>query len=163
MSRFGRDSANAAGCEFDPHTTKWNIHLSLLPFLRSRWCPGKPRRWVLPLSTQCLQNWAQSGKTECLNTRYPLPTLLCWGYSVKLKKMKILNISFSRLEIDPTTCRVYNHTFWPCDTTGLWFPNDEKELNYFFIVRIFFVLRNIFKYFCFFAVRLLNCEKLKQI
>ena len=32
--------------------------------------------------------------TECLNTRFPLPTLLCAGYSVKIKKKYIyLNVA----------------------------------------------------------------------
>ena len=29
------------------------------------------------------------------------------------EEMKMLNISFCRLEIEPTTCRVYNHTLVP--------------------------------------------------
>ena len=35
--------------------------------------------------------------TECLNTRFPLPTLLCAGYSVKLKKMKCLPVFYFQL------------------------------------------------------------------
>ena len=31
--------------------------------------------------------------TECLNTRFPLPTLLCAGYSVKLIFYKKLNVA----------------------------------------------------------------------
>ena len=30
--------------------------------------------------------------TECLNTRFPLSTLLCTGYSVKLKKIYKLSL-----------------------------------------------------------------------
>ena len=40
-------------------------------FICSLWCRGKARGWVPPL-----------------NTRFPLPTLLCVGYSVNLKKVR---------------------------------------------------------------------------
>ena len=33
---------------------------------------------------QCLHKFGRKWGTECLNTRFPLPTLLCAGYSVKL-------------------------------------------------------------------------------
>ena len=34
-------------------------------------------------------------ETECLNTRFPLPALLCAGYRVKLtKKIKIIVLQF---------------------------------------------------------------------
>ena len=35
--------------------------------------------------------------TECLNTKFPLPTLLCAGYSVKLKKKKDMYIQISTI------------------------------------------------------------------
>ena len=41
--------------------------------------------------------------TECLNTRVPLPSPLCAGYSVKL-------LFFFRVKIEPTTCQAYNPT-----------------------------------------------------
>ena len=51
----------------------------IFPFLRSG---VETKRGVLPRNTQCLQNPAERG--ECLNTKFPLPTLLCAGYNVKL-------------------------------------------------------------------------------
>ena len=32
------------------------------------------------------QNSAENGELECLNIRFPLPTLLCAGYSVTIAK-----------------------------------------------------------------------------
>ena len=39
-----------------------------------------------------LQNVAENKETECLNTRFPLPTLLFAEYSVKLISYYIFNI-----------------------------------------------------------------------
>ena len=43
------------------HSKKWNIYLN-----SSLWCRGKERRLVPPLSTQCLQNSAESRKRSVL-------------------------------------------------------------------------------------------------
>ena len=85
--RSGTDcDCKSIGCRYDPHLRRWNISL---------WCRGKARRWVLPLNTQCLQFGRKWG-TECLNTRFPLLTLLCAGYSVKLINCNILVYSWLR-------------------------------------------------------------------
>ena len=69
------------GCGFDPHSRKRNIYLYLYFFalvLR--------KRAVLSSATQHAMPPKIGGKwgTECLNNRFPLPTLLCAGCSVKL-------------------------------------------------------------------------------
>ena len=60
--------------------------------------------------------------TRCLNTRFPLPTLLCAGYSVKLKKKKftkiIVNFSITHLPIS-TNYRIFT-------------PNLKKYYKYLF-------------------------------
>ena len=82
----GAQSVNekSTGCRFDPHSRKWNIYLHLYFHffaLVSR------KSAVLSSVTQYAtppelgEKW---GTTVCLNTRFPLPTLLCAGYSVKL-------------------------------------------------------------------------------
>ena len=61
------------GCGFDLRSRRWNIYLILYFHFfalvsQHAMPPELGRKW-----------W-----TECLNTRFPLPTLLCPGYSVKL-------------------------------------------------------------------------------
>ena len=60
-------NVNATGCGFDSHSKKWHI--------------------------LCFFFLADSGKFKCINgneghyiSRFPLPTPLCAGYSVKLKE-----------------------------------------------------------------------------
>ena len=57
-------TVNTTDCWFDPHLRKWNIYLNL--FFHSLWCPGKARRCVAPLNTQCPQNSAGSGERSIL-------------------------------------------------------------------------------------------------
>ena len=71
------------GCEFDPHSKKLNIYLHLYVHffaLVSR------QSAALSSATQHAMPSELGGKwgTEWLNTRFPLPTLLCAEYSVKL-------------------------------------------------------------------------------
>ena len=47
-------------------------------FISSLWCPDK--RAALSCTTQHVGKWG----TERLNTTFPLPTVRCVGYSVKL-------------------------------------------------------------------------------
>ena len=73
------------GCEFDPHPRRWNIYLKLYCHffaLVSR----KKARATLSSATQHAKppEFGRKWGTQCLNTRFPLPTLLCAGYSVKL-------------------------------------------------------------------------------
>ena len=35
------------------------------------------------------------------------------------EEIKIINISFRRVEIEPTACRVYSHALYTCTTAGL--------------------------------------------
>ena len=56
------------------------IKYFIFPFL---WCPGQA---ALSSATQhaMTREFGRKWGTECLNTRFPLFTLLCAGYSVKL-------------------------------------------------------------------------------
>ena len=71
----GAQGVNTTGCGFDPNSRKWNIYLFWgVDFDHSaRYVPRIGGKWG----------------TECLNTRFTLPTLRCAGYIVKL-----LNIAF---------------------------------------------------------------------
>ena len=72
-------------------TRKKGIFVYIYIFISSLWC-----RAALSSATQNAMPPELGGKwgTECLNTRFPLPTMLCAGYSVKLtflfKKKHIL-------------------------------------------------------------------------
>ena len=58
-------TVKSTSCGFDPHSRKWNIYLHLyFHFFALVW--GKARRWVPPLSTQCLQNSAESEERSVL-------------------------------------------------------------------------------------------------
>ena len=71
------------GCGFDPHSRRWNIYLNLyfhffpLVSRTSAALSFAPQHAMPP---EFSRKWA----TECINTRFPLPTLLCAGHSVKL-------------------------------------------------------------------------------
>ena len=68
----------------------------IFPFLRS----GVEAKPALSSATQHAMP-PESGKkwgTECLNIRFPLPTLLCEGYSVKLKKKYLSHASVVGLD-----------------------------------------------------------------
>ena len=65
------------GRGFDPQWRKCNIYLKcIFPFLRS----GVKARDGEFVSPELDGKWG----TECLNIKFPLPTLLCAGCSVKL-------------------------------------------------------------------------------
>ena len=70
-------------CGFEPHSRRWNIYLNLYFHffaLVSR------QSAALSSATQHAMpsEFGRKLGTECLNTRFPLPNLLCAGYSVKL-------------------------------------------------------------------------------
>ena len=91
------------GCGFDPHSRRWNIYLNLyLHFfaLMSRLSAALSSATQHAMPPEFGRKWG----TECLKTRFPLPTLLCAGYSVKLIFYLIL------LGIELTTCRVNSPT-----------------------------------------------------
>ena len=70
-------TAKSTGCGFDPHSEiKYLLKFLFLFSFSSLWCRSKPfgGKWG-------------GMEEECgLNTRFPRPTLLCAGYTVKLKK-----------------------------------------------------------------------------
>ena len=71
------------GCGFDPHSKRWNIYLNLYFHffaLVSRWSAALSAVTQHAMPPDFGRKWGK----ECLNTRSPLPTLLCAGYSVKL-------------------------------------------------------------------------------
>ena len=83
------------GYGFDPHSGRWNIYLNLyFNFLAlvSRLSAGLSSATQHAMPPEFGRKWG----TECLNTRFPLPTLLCAGYSVKLKKKKVAKLEERR-------------------------------------------------------------------
>ena len=88
----------------------------ILLFSRS----GNEVRLRYALTTLCLQNSAESGQQN----RFPLPTLLCVGYSVKLKTL-IDNIFFCTLKTI-----IY---FFPTAKEGLCFSRVSCMYVIFFI------------------------------
>ena len=76
-------TAKPTGCGFDPHSRRWNIYLNLYFHffaLVSRLSAALSSATQHAMPPEFGREWG----TECLNTRFPLPTLLCPGYSVKL-------------------------------------------------------------------------------
>ena len=71
------------GCGFDPHSRRWNIYLNLyfrFFALVSRLSAALSSATQHAMPPEFGRKWG----TECLNTRFPLPTLRCAGYRVKL-------------------------------------------------------------------------------
>ena len=71
------------GCGFDPHSRRWNIYLNLYFHffaLVSRLSAALSSATPHAMPPEFGRKWGM----ECLNTKFPLPTLLCAGYSVKL-------------------------------------------------------------------------------
>ena len=74
---------NPTGCGFEPHSRRWNIYLNVYFHFfalvsRSSAALSSVTQHAMP--PELGRKWG----TECLNIRFPLPTLLCAGYSVKL-------------------------------------------------------------------------------
>ena len=65
------------------------IFIYIYIFISSLWCRGESA--ALSSATQHAIPPEINGKwgMECLNIRFPMPTLLCARYSVKLKKMSL--------------------------------------------------------------------------
>ena len=83
------------GCEFDPHSRRWNIYLNLYFHffaLESRLNAALSSATQHAMPPKFGRKWG----TEYLNTRFPLPTLLCAGYSVKLIYIYFLKILFRK-------------------------------------------------------------------
>ena len=103
LSVRGRRRAGAQGCDCNAMVvgsipTKGtellfiNIFISLLSISRQ-----KARRWVPPFNTQCLEKIGWNWITECLNTRFPLPILLCAWHKVEKKNCNLIFISLFHL------------------------------------------------------------------
>ena len=79
------------GYGFDPHSRKWNIYLKLyfnFFALVSRQSAALSSVTQLGMLLEFGRKWG----TECL-TRFPLSTLQCAGYSVKLISLQFLDIT----------------------------------------------------------------------
>ena len=71
-------TAKPTGCGFDSHSRRWNIYLNLYFHffaLVSRLSPALSSATQHAMPPEFGRKWG----TECLNTRFPLPTLLCAG------------------------------------------------------------------------------------
>ena len=76
-------TVKSTGCGFNLHSRKLNIYLHLYFHFFGL---VSTQSVALSSATQYVLLSELGGKwgTECLNTRFPLPTPLCAGYSVKL-------------------------------------------------------------------------------
>ena len=66
-------TVNVIVCRFDSHLRIWNIYLNL--YLRA--ALSSASQHAMP------PKFALKWRMQCLNTRFPLPTLLCIEYGVK--------------------------------------------------------------------------------
>ena len=76
-------TVTTTGCGFDPHSRRCNIYLNLyfhFCALVSRLSAALSSATQHAMPPEFVRKWG----TECLITRFPLLTLLCAGYSVKL-------------------------------------------------------------------------------
>ena len=76
-------SVKPTGCGFDPHSKRWNIYLNLYFHffaLVSRQSTTLSSATQHEMPPEIGRKW----ETERLSTRFPLLTLLCAGFSVKL-------------------------------------------------------------------------------
>ena len=62
--------------------------------MSSLWCRGKGAALCSATQHAMPPEFGSMWETECLNTRFPLPTLLCAGYSVKLINFIFLTYYF---------------------------------------------------------------------
>ena len=99
----------------------------IFPFLRSG---TEDKRGVeFCHSTRDASRFGRTWGTECLNTRFSLPTLQCAGYSVKLKLHQVVRPVVAR----GTKC--------DCKTDWLWVRSPLEELKY-LLKFIFLFLRS---------------------
>ena len=102
-------TVKTTGCGFDPHTRRWNIYLNLYFHffaLVSRTSAALSSATQHAVRPEFGRKWG----TECLNTRFPLPTLLCAGYSVKLKKKILWYIKYCVIHLVPDINDVFKET-----------------------------------------------------
>ena len=55
------------------------LFINILIF--SLWHSGKSPQMSSPIKTQCLEKYGGKWEMECVNTRFPMPTMLCAGCS----------------------------------------------------------------------------------
>ena len=92
--RSGTKCDCETGCGSDPHSRRRNIYLNLYFHffaLVSRQSAALSSATQHAMPPEFGRKWG----TECLNTRFPLPTLLRAGYSVKLILILFFSFFFS--------------------------------------------------------------------
>ena len=107
-------TVKSTGCGFDPHSRRWIIYLNLCFHFfalvsRLSAAVSSASQYAMP------PEFGKKRGTECLNTRFPLPTLLCAGYSVKLIKKNtykwmnilLMFVKYGVFEIAPMTYMLY--------------------------------------------------------
>ena len=97
-------SVKLTGCGFDPHSRRWNIYLNLYFHffaLVSRLSAALSSATQHAMPPEFGRKWG----TQCHNTKFPLPTLLHAGYSVKLKK-NILRTYKQNLTTSHSICHI---------------------------------------------------------
>ena len=93
MRRGTKCDCKSTGCGFDPHSRRCYIYLNLyfhffaLVSRQSASLSSATQHAMPP-------EFGRKSGTECLNTRFPLPTLLCAGYRVKLIKQNDCRLKF---------------------------------------------------------------------
>ena len=123
-------------------------------FISSLWCRGWGKEALLALFPS--GKWA----TECLITMYPLPTLLCAGYSVKLKKNHVSSYA-TNLNTIFINWQNYSRTRSYTGSVSVPYMGSAYRITYFtpilkliqipqqFKHRIFFIFHDVYPYLCF--------------
>ena len=91
-------TVKSTGCEFDPHSRRRNIYLNLYFHffaLVSRTGAALSSATQHAMPPEFGRKWG----TECLNTRFPLPTMLCAGNSGKLIYLCAIKITEGILNV----------------------------------------------------------------
>ena len=128
------------GCGFDPRSRRWNIYLNLyfrFFALVSRTSAALSSATQHAMPPEFGKKW----EMECLNTRFPLPTLLCAGYGVKLILIFKI-IYFTIFDRSGSQCgpnkRVLNETFKHVDIADVReVPREVIFIFYIFVSRHF--------------------------
>ena len=86
---------------------------------------------LLPLKTQCLEKFGVKWGTECFNTGFSLPTLLCAEYSVKLIYLLINNNFMFTCTRDITIKRAIHYNTFNVTRYGIptWPPLSNYGYN----------------------------------
>ena len=110
-------TAKPTGCGFDPHSRRWNIYLNLYFEYITIYLILVSRLTVaLSSATQhaMCPEFGRKWETECLNTRFPLPTEMYARYSVKLVYFDLINsiISFQLI--------IRSNYLWVSEMVTIW-------------------------------------------